>query len=220
MFFKKDESHRIAINPIGLIWDANKVWLIIGGGALFAGFLMMYATMLSAIYIPFMLFLMLLILRSVAIKFRSTEEIDCWRKMLSIIYFASNTLIAFLLGVVLGNVLRGFPLGQNYSYQGGIFFAFLIWNALMTGIHYIISIYDAGSHLFVIKKRRSFACPFNFFITKRNVLFMVSFAITSLYTLVFVPKVTDNFKKNPIFFILTLLLLLVVANVPLLVSKK
>ena len=61
LFLKKDLSRRIAINAIGPIWDANQVWLIIGGGALFAGFPVMYATMLSAMYIPFMIFLMLLV---------------------------------------------------------------------------------------------------------------------------------------------------------------
>ena len=61
LFLKKEESRRIALNAIGPIWDANQVWLIIGGGALFAGFPVMYATMLSAMYIPFMLFLILLV---------------------------------------------------------------------------------------------------------------------------------------------------------------
>lgn len=74
LFLRKDLSRRVAINAIGPLWDANQVWLIIGGGALFAGFPVMYATMLSAMYIPFMLFLVLLVLRSSAIKFRSSEK--------------------------------------------------------------------------------------------------------------------------------------------------
>ena len=57
LFFRKDLSRRIAINAIGPVWDANQVWLVIGGGALFAGFPVMYATMLSAMYVPFMIFL-------------------------------------------------------------------------------------------------------------------------------------------------------------------
>ncbi|SCY33557.1 cytochrome d oxidase, subunit II (cydB) [Flavobacterium caeni] len=48
LFFQKDLSRRIAINAIAPVWDANQVWLVIGGGALFAGFPVMYATMLSA----------------------------------------------------------------------------------------------------------------------------------------------------------------------------
>lgn len=79
LFFRKDLSRRIAINAIGPIWDANQVWLVIGGGALFAGFPVMYATMLSAMYIPFMLFLMFNVLRAAAIKFRSAEEMTWWR---------------------------------------------------------------------------------------------------------------------------------------------
>ena len=124
LFFRKDLSRRIAINSIGPLWDANQVWLIIGGGALFAGFPVMYATMLSAMYIPFMLFLMMLVLRSAAIKFRSAEEMLWWRKTWDILYAISNTSIAFLLGVVLGNVLLGFEIGKDFSYEGGIFLEF------------------------------------------------------------------------------------------------
>ena len=57
LFFKKEESRRVALNAIGPVWDGNEVWLVIGGGALFAGFPEVYATMFSAFYIPFMLFL-------------------------------------------------------------------------------------------------------------------------------------------------------------------
>lgn len=54
--FSKDLSRRIAINAIAPVWDANQVWLVIGGGALFAGFPVMYATMLSAMYVPLCFF--------------------------------------------------------------------------------------------------------------------------------------------------------------------
>ena len=125
LFFRKDLSRRIAINAIGPIWDANQVWLVIGGGALFAGFPVMYATMLSAMYIPFMLFLMFNVLRAAAIKFRSAEEMPWWRLTWDITYSVSCIMIAFLLGVVLGNILQGFALGPNFTYHGGIFFSFL-----------------------------------------------------------------------------------------------
>ena len=61
LFFKKEESRRIALNAVGPVWDGNEVWLVIGGGALFAGFPVMYAAFFSALYIPFMLFLFFLI---------------------------------------------------------------------------------------------------------------------------------------------------------------
>ena len=58
LFLKKDISRRIALNAVGPVWDGNEVWLVIGGGVLFAGFPVFYGTLLSAMYIPFMLFLL------------------------------------------------------------------------------------------------------------------------------------------------------------------
>ncbi|AJR04429.1 cytochrome d ubiquinol oxidase subunit II [Siansivirga zeaxanthinifaciens] len=220
LFLKKDLSRRIAINAIGPLWDANQVWLIIGGGALFAGFPVMYATMLSAMYIPFMLFLVLLVLRSSAIKFRSAEPMPWWRKTWDITYFVSNTLISFLLGVVLGNVLQGFEIGENFTYKGGIFFAFLSPYAILVGLTTLSIFMTQGAIFLLLKTEGRLHARLTFLLKKGMIFFIISFAITSLYTLIFVPGVTDKFKENPIFFILPLLAFLAVANVPRLVSKK
>ena len=220
LFFKKDLSRRIAINAIGPLWDANQVWLIIGGGALFAGFPVMYATMLSAMYIPFMLFLVLLVLRSSAIKFRSAEEMTWWRKTWDIIYFTSNIFIAFLLGVVLGNILQGFEIHENFSYKGGIFFSFLSPYAIMVGLTTLSIFMTQGAIFLLLKTEGRLHARLTFLLKKGMIFFITSFAVTSLYTLVFIPGVTDKFKENPLFFVLPLLAFLAVANVPRLVSKK
>ncbi|HAA10401.1 MAG TPA: cytochrome d ubiquinol oxidase subunit II, partial [Cytophagales bacterium] len=73
LFFRKEQSRRIALNAVGPVWDGNEVWLVIGGGALFAGFPAVYATVFSAMYIPIMLFLAALIFRAVSIEFRGKE---------------------------------------------------------------------------------------------------------------------------------------------------
>lgn len=220
LFFRKDLSRRIAINAIGPLWDANQVWLIIGGGALFAGFPVMYATMLSAMYIPFMVFLMLLVLRSAAIKFRSSEEMPWWRKTWDIVYFVSNTLIGFLLGVVLGNILQGFELHENFEYRGGIFLTFLNPYALMTGLTTLSIFMTQGAIFLLLKTEGKLHDRLSYLLKKGMVFFIISFAITSLYTLTFLHGVTDKFKEQPIFFILPILAFLAVANVPRLVSKK
>ncbi|WP_243471774.1 cytochrome d ubiquinol oxidase subunit II [Winogradskyella sp. MH6] len=220
LFLRKDLSRRIAINAIGPLWDANQVWLIIGGGALFAGFPVMYATMLSAMYIPFMLFLMLLVLRSAAIKFRSAEEMKWWRKTWDIIYFVSNTLIGFLLGVVLGNVLQGFELHENFEYKGGIFFSFLNPYALMVGLTTLSIFMTQGAIFLLLKTEGRLHDRLSFLLKKGMIFFIISFAITSLYTLTFLHGVTDKFKEQPVFFALPILAFLAVANVPRLVSKK
>jgi len=220
LFFKKDLSRRIAINAIGPLWDANQVWLIIGAGALFAGFPVMYATMLSTMYIPFMLFLMLLVLRSAAIKFRSAEEMLWWRKAWDIVYFISNTFISFLLGVVLANLLQGFEIGENYSYKGDMFFAFLNPYAIMVGLTTISLFMTQGAIFLLLKTEGRLYARLTFLLKKAMLFFIISFSLTSLYTLLFLPGVIDKFKEYPVFFILPVLAFLAVANVPRLVSKK
>ena len=220
LFFRKDLSRRIAINAIGPLWDANQVWLIIGGGALFAGFPVMYATMLSSMYVPFMVFLMLLVLRSSAIKFRSAEEMLWWRKTWDIIYFASNVLISFLLGVVLANILQGFEIGENYAYQGGIFFSFLNPYAILVGLTTVSLFMTQGAIFLLLKTEGRLHTRLTFLLKNGMIFFIVSFAATSLYTLVFLPGVTDRFKEYPISFAIPVLAFLAVANVPRLVSKK
>jgi len=70
LLLKKETSRRIALNAIGPVWDGNEVWLVIGGGVLFAGFPVAYAAIFSAFYVPFMIFLVGLIWRAVAIEFQ------------------------------------------------------------------------------------------------------------------------------------------------------
>lgn len=220
LFFKKDLSRRVAINAIGPLWDANQVWLIIGGGALFAGFPVMYATMLSAMYIPFMLFLILLVLRSASIKFRSAEEMLWWRKTWDITYFLSNVLIAFLLGVVIGNLLIGFELGENYKYTGGVLLSFLGPYPIMVGFTTLSLFMTQGAIFLLLKTEGRLHARLTFLLKKGMIFFILSFVATSLYTLLFIPGVIDNFKEQPIFFIIPVLAFLAVANVPRLASKK
>lgn len=220
LFFRKDDSRRIAINAIGPLWDANQVWLIIGGGALFAGFPVMYATMLSAMYIPFMLFLMMLVLRSAAIKFRSAEPMRWWRQTWDIVYFTANVLISFLLGVVLANILLGFEIGPDYAYKGGIFFSFLSPYAILVGLSAIGIFMTQGAIFLLLKTEGRLHARLTFLLKNAMLFFIVIFAVTSLYTLIFIEGVTDKFKEYPVSFVLPLMAFLALANVPRLASKK
>jgi cytochrome bd ubiquinol oxidase subunit II len=220
LFFQKDLSRRIAINAIAPVWDANQVWLVIGGGALFAGFPVMYATMLSSMYVPFMLFLMFNVLRAAAIKFRSAEEMLWWRKNWDIVYSVSSIMIAFLLGVVLGNILQGFPLAENFKYKGGVFFSFLTPYTIMTGLSTLAIFMTQGAIYLLLKTEGRLHARLTFLLKRGMIFFIITFGITTLYTLIFIPGVTETFKKNQIFFVVPLLSFLAVANVPRLASKK
>jgi len=110
LFTDTDEERRIMINSIGPVWDGNEVWLVTGGGALFAAFPEAYATVFSGFYIAFMLFLLALIFRAVAIEFRSKQPMTWWRNMWDIGFSTGSLLAALLLGVAMGNIVGwGWP---------------------------------------------------------------------------------------------------------------
>ena len=76
---KTDEERRVTLNAIGPVWDGNEVWLLTGGGALFAAFPKVYATVFSGFYLAMMLVLLALILRAVSLEFRSKGSSHSWR---------------------------------------------------------------------------------------------------------------------------------------------
>src|SRR6187402_517203 len=118
LLLKKETSRRIALNAIGPVWDGNEVWLVIGGGVLFAGFPVAYAAIFSAFYIPFMIFLVGLIWRAVAIEFRSKEPGTTWRFTWDVVYSFACIVIALSLGLMLGNVALGIPLNAEHEFSG------------------------------------------------------------------------------------------------------
>ena len=185
LFFKKEENRRIALNAIGPVWDGNEVWLVIGGGALFAGFPVMYATFFSSLYIPFMLFLLNIILRAIAIEFRGKEPMLWWRRTWDTIYSFSSILLAFLLGVVIGNVLFGIQIGPNYTYMGDGFFEFLHPYALMTGLTTLTLFMVHGANYLLLKTEGRLYIKLQGLLKKGIIAFIVVFAITTLYTLIY-----------------------------------
>lgn len=220
LFFKKEKNRRIALNAIGPVWDGNEVWLVIGGGALFAGFPIMYASLLSAMYIPFILFLVFIIFRAVSIEFRSKEEMAWWRKMWDISYSVSSTMLAFLLGVVLGNVLQGISIGEDFQYQGDGFFEFLNPYAIMVGITTLSLFMTHGAIYLLMKTEGRLYEKLTALLRNGMIFFIVSFSITTLYTLLYIPHLSDTFKSEKLYFIIPLLAFLSIANIPRLVSKK
>src|SRR5450759_4956820 len=111
---KTKEEKDILINSIGPVWDGNEVWLITGGGALFAAFPHAYATAFSGFYLAMMLVLFSLIFRAVSIEFRAYDPVraSLWEKAL----VGGSALAALLFGVALGNVIYGVPLTGKMEY--------------------------------------------------------------------------------------------------------
>lgn len=109
---KTDGERRVSLNSIGPIWDGNEVWLVLGGGVLFAAFPIVYAALFSGFYTAMMLVLLFLILRTVAIEFRSKRADAAWRSLWDFIFSLSSLALAFLLGIAFGNIITGVPLDQ------------------------------------------------------------------------------------------------------------
>ena len=110
---KKDEERRVFLNAIGPVWDGNEVWLVTGGGALFAAFPMVYATVFSGFYLAFMALLCALIFRAVAIEFRSKHVSPRWRCFWDRSFAIGSLFSSLLIGVAMGNIAWGVPLDKN-----------------------------------------------------------------------------------------------------------
>ena len=109
---RDDEERRVVLNSIGPIWDGNEVWLVVGGGVLFAAFPIVYAALTSGFYLAFMLVLLGLILRTVAIEFRSKLAPSRWRSIWDGVFFVASAGIAAMLGIALGDIITGVPINQ------------------------------------------------------------------------------------------------------------
>jgi len=219
LFFKKENSRRIALNAVGPVWDGNEVWLVIGGGALFAGFPVVYATLFSAMYLPFMLFLFFLIMRAVSIEFRSKEKMEWWRKMWDVMYSISSIMLAFLLGVVLGNVLQGIPITENQDINVPLLAALNPF-AVLVGFTVLALFMMHGGIYLLMKTEGKLFDKVGSLTQKAIIGFIILFSLTSLITLIYFPHLSDRFKNTPVLFIVPLLGVLSIANIPRLLSKR
>lgn len=218
LLFKKEKSRRIALNAVGPVWDGNEVWLVIGGGAMFAGFPVLYASVFSALYIPFMLFLLFLIFRAVSIEFRGKEEMKWWRNLWDISYSISSAMLAVLLGVVLGNVLQGFAIGTNYNFTGH-WLEFINPYSVMVGITTLALFMMHGAIYLVMKTEGKLYEKLKRLLRNTIIFFIVAYVIVTVYTLIYIPHLSDRFSNNPELFFVPLLAFLSIANIPRLATK-
>ncbi|MEA2026431.1 MAG: cytochrome d ubiquinol oxidase subunit II [Chloroflexota bacterium] len=118
---RTDAERRTLLNSIGPVWDGNEVWLVLGGGVLFAVFPFAYASLFSGFYIAFMLVLVVIILRAVTLEFRSQRPGARWRSGWDLVFGLSSLGLALLLGVAFGAVIAGVPLGPDQEIHTNLF---------------------------------------------------------------------------------------------------
>ena len=122
---KTDIERRVAINTVGPVWEGNQVWLILGGGAIFAAWPALYALSFSGFYLAMFLVLLALILRPVGFKYRSKRPDAAWRARWDWALFIGGAVPALIFGVAVGNTLRGVPFHFTDDlrpiYEGNLF---------------------------------------------------------------------------------------------------
>ncbi|MCV9947322.1 MULTISPECIES: cytochrome d ubiquinol oxidase subunit II [unclassified Rhizobium] len=151
---RTDTERRVAINTIGATWEGNQVWLILGGGAIFAAWPPLYAVSFSGFYLAMFAILFALILRPVGFKYRSKRESANWRNGWDWALFVGGFVPSLIFGVAVGNVLQGVPFrfadDMRIFYEGS-FFALLNPYALLCGLLSVAMLTMHGAAWLVLK---------------------------------------------------------------------
>jgi cytochrome d ubiquinol oxidase subunit II len=134
---RTDEERRVLLNLIGPTWEGNQVWLVLGGGAIFAAFPPLYAVSFSGFYLAMIVILLALILRPVGFKFRGKVKDPRWRAAWDWALFIGGFVPSLIFGVAVGNVLLGAPFHLDdtmRAFYTGNFFLLLMPFALLCGL--------------------------------------------------------------------------------------
>ena len=210
---RDDIERRIMLNSIGPVWDGNEVWLVTGGGALFAAFPDVYATVFSGFYNAIILLLFMLIFRAVAIEFRSKRPMKWWRQMWDVAFSIASILIAFLMGVALGNIITGIPLDASKEYVGS-FWDMINPYTILVGITTVALFMMHGSIYGVLKTEDELNRKLKGWVNNTIIFFVICYVTTTMATLIYFPDMAKHFKDFPPLFVLALLNMLAIANIP------
>lgn len=213
LFTKKDEERRIMLNAIGPVWDGNEVWLVTGGGALFAAFPNVYATVFSGFYLAFVLLLIALIFRAVAIEFRSKQPMRWWRQMWDIGFSGGSILSSLLIGITMGNIAWGVPIDGRGEFAG-TFLGMLKPYPLLVGVTTVSLFMMHGGIYALMKTEGPLRDKLRGWIINCMIFFIICYAVTTMATLLYVPHMAARVRVNPWLFSIALVNMFAIANIP------
>lgn len=208
-----DRDRRIFLNSIGPFWDGNQVWLVTGGGALFAAFPHVYATAFSGFYLAFIVLLFTLIFRGVSIHVRSLRENPGWRSFWDWAFSISSLLASLLIGVALGNVAWGVPLEPNFLYYGNLLHQIHPYSVL-TGLLVVSMFMMHGSIYLVMKTEGELHEQVRGWVRPAIIAFILMYVVVTMATLLYLPHMAAPFRDNPVLFLVPALSVLAIANIP------
>ncbi len=156
---KTNDERRTVLNAIGPIWDGNEVWLIIAGGALFFAFPTAYASIFSGYYLALILLLWMLMFRGLSMELRSQISNPLWHSFWDAMLTIGSVALALLLGVALGNILRGVPLDADgffflpfwTNFKTGVYPGILDWFTVLIGVFSVVILAVHGANFIALK---------------------------------------------------------------------
>jgi len=145
------QERRLNLRGLGPSWSWHEVWLISFGGTLFMAFPTVYASSFAGFYFAFFLVLWAFILRGIAIEVRNMIDDGMWHSVWDALFWLSSTLLALLIGVSAGNLLRGVPLDRHGDFTLPFFTDFgvrgavglLDWFTIPVGLFTVLAL---GAH--------------------------------------------------------------------------
>ena len=212
LFTKDENEKRVDLNAIGPVWDGNEVWLLTGGGALFAAFPIVYATVFSGFYIVFMLLLTALIFRAVSFEFRKYSEAKD-KKYWDIAFGLGSLIPALLYGVAIGNILRGLPIDARGVYHG-TFLGLLSPYALVVGSVSLSMFVMHGAIYMTLKSEGSLVEKMVKRANKAWIVFVLVYLTATIMTIFEGKWLFASILGFPIFWVLLLLLFVTIIYIP------
>lgn len=219
LFARGDNERRLMINAIGPVWDGNTTWIVIGGGVLFAGFPRAFSEIFSSLYTPTMLLIFGFMVRAAAIEFRSKKPSYTWRYFWDGAFFFASLLLAFTVGLTLGNMIEGIPLTAEGRLENGML-SLLHPYPLLVACFGISTFTMHGSIYLLMKTEGQIHNRIRRWAYRCIAIFLILWTVTTLSTFFYVPHMISRILHYPALLIFPFLSLISILAIPKAISQK
>lgn len=181
---KNDEERRVIINSIGATWEGNQVWLVLGAGAIFAAWPLVYAAAFSGFYAAMLVALFALVIRPCGFTFRSKLSDPRWRSIWDWGLFVSGVVPAVIFGVAFGNLFQGVPFHYDdtlRSFYTGSFFDLLNPFALLVGVVSLTMLIMHGGIYLQIRTEGEISTRAKGVVKIFSIFFVAAFALAGIW---------------------------------------